>query len=368
MGIVKVVAGGFYGSEGKGAIAAHLSRPDEFDNGIAIRVGGSNAGHTVVGPDGTRWPLRHIPVAAVVNPDARLALAAGSEIDLGVLGVEINQLENAGYKIRERLIVDPNATLVTGDHKRAEENTGLTGRLGSTAKGIGAARSERAWRTAPTVRDFADNGALKVYGIDDAMIQDVAVLAHTELNSLGGKVLIEGTQGYGLGVHTRFYPYTTSTDCRAVDFLAQAGVSPWEDVLEIYLVYRPNPIRVAGNSGPLEGETSWEALGLPTEQTTVTRNTRRVGVWDDQLAREAWQANGGRRNHGVVIPVIAMLDHQFPQIAGWTNKGADDLTAEQRGFLEDTVWPWTDRIEKTCFDGVEVALAGTGPDTVLDYR
>ena len=368
MGTVKVIAGGFFGSEGKGAIAAHLSRPAELNDGLAIRVGGSNAGHTVVGADGTRWPLRHIPVAAVTNPDALLALAAGSEIDLKVLDHEITALEDAGYKIRERLVIDPNATLVTGDHKTSEERTGLTGRLGSTAKGIGAARSERIWRTAPTVRQFLGDGALRVYGIDGGMIQDVAGLAREELDQ-GGTVLVEGTQGYGLGVHTRFYPFTTSTDCRAVDFLAQAGVSPWGHDLEVYLVYRPNPIRVAGNSGPLKGETTWEALGLPEEQTTVTRKTRRVGAWDPVLAREAYLANGGQLTetwHNAVYPVLAMADHLHLPVAGLSNFG-EPLTPEQAAICEE-LWAKTKPLEEAAFGETEFLIYGTGPSTVLDYR
>src|SRR5882724_12243491 len=118
---LQVIVGGQYGSEGKGAIAAYLAA--EQDSLLALRVAGPNAGHTVIGrcppecPDGVPpdhavtsgtiagrhlasahpWRLRHVPVAAVTNPDAQLALAPGSEIDPDVITQEILSLDAAGY-------------------------------------------------------------------------------------------------------------------------------------------------------------------------------------------------------------------------------------------------------------------------------
>ena len=61
---------------------------------------------------------------------------------------------------------------------------------------------------------------------------------------------------------------------------------------EVWLVARVHPIRIAGNSGPLFGEQTWEQVGVPAEYTTVTKKERRVGRWDADLVREAIEANG----------------------------------------------------------------------------
>ena len=61
-----VVVGGQYGSEGKGAVVGHIAhRPGHTDStgpldsrDLVIRVGGPNAGHTVVDPDGQVYRLR----------------------------------------------------------------------------------------------------------------------------------------------------------------------------------------------------------------------------------------------------------------------------------------------------------------------
>jgi adenylosuccinate synthase len=172
-----------------------------------------------------------------------------------------------------------------------------------------------------------------------------------------GNVIIEGTQGYGLGLHHRNYPQVTSSDCRAIDFLAMAGISPWSmDVFrfKVIVVARCFPIRVAGNSGPLQGETSWSALGLPEERTTVTNKVRRVGTWDSELLDEAIRANGGGNWNPDVQLAITMLDQRFPDVEGATDKR--ELSAEAIDWLAEV----QDEHE------TDVALVGTSPKTMME--
>src|SRR5438874_11774178 len=61
---VSVVVGGQFGSEGKGKTALEIARRDR-NVAAAIRVGGTNSGHTVIGKDGRRYALRQLPAAAV---------------------------------------------------------------------------------------------------------------------------------------------------------------------------------------------------------------------------------------------------------------------------------------------------------------
>lgn len=310
---LQVVVGGQYGSEAKGHVAGWLALHDQVD--LAIRVAGPNAGHSVVHPDtGVKYALRHVPAAAVTNPNTKLAIAAGSEIDFTVLGDEIRRLEGDGIKVRERLLIDSNATVLTGRYIKYEDDEKLTERIGSTSKGVGAARAQRIWRAASTV------GQMQMDSYPFGNIGDVSAVAALTLK-LGDNVQIEGTQGYGLGLHGPHYPYCTSSDCTAIDFLAMARVNPWSaptNPLQIWVVFRPYPIRVAGNSGPLWEETTWEKLGLPPEYTTVTNKMRRVGQWDSALAAAAVAANGGSFG-GAANPVriaITMADQLDPALAG----------------------------------------------------
>lgn len=368
IGKLYVVTGGQYGSEGKGAVAGRIARDLEQrgQQVVGVRVGGPNAGHTVLGhcpksceisPDGDGhevakhpWRLRQVPVTAVTAPDSQLIIAAGSEVDLAVLGDEISQLDAAGYKASERLIVDRAATLLTRRHILAETADELTDRIGSTGKGIGAARSDRIWRRAETWRDYLESSA------------HTSSLVEEWLGD-GAAVIVEGTQGYGLGLHTDHYPHVTSGDCRAIDFLAQAGISPWRmglkgaPDLKVVVCYRPYPIRVAGNSGELAGETTWEALGLPVEHTTVTQKVRRVGEWDPALATAAWQANGGSRE-GVVWAAMTMMDSVDSALAGnnwlqmgWTQRAAPGSAKALLASAD--------------INPVNLGYVGTGPDTAI---
>lgn len=359
MGTLSVVVGGQFGSCGKGHIAGYLTRTTEFGTGLAIRVAGGNAGHSVVDPNtGLKYALRQVPVAAVTNPHALLGIAAGSEIDGDVLEQEILHLETNGIKIRDRLLIDPAATVVEPHHLAAEQASGIVQRIGSTGKGIGAARASRINRQAATVGGshprFSHLGA----------IRDVATLAAETLRG-HGDVLVEGTQGYGLGLHTPWYPRTTSSDCRAIDFLAMAGVSPWQegvDLFRVWLVVRPYPIRVAGDSGPLLGETTWEALGLPEEITTVTKKIRRVGAWDPALVAAAVQANGGRGPHLRVA--LTMADQIQPDLAGM-----DTVAYQQRGKVtikDGLLHQWANTNLMPIVG--DIHLITTSPSTVVDLR
>jgi adenylosuccinate synthase len=345
---VIVVVGAQFGSEAKGAITGRLAA-DLGPHDVNIRVAGPNAGHTAYDPDGREWKLRTIPVGAVTSRTCQLHLAAGSEIDPLVLATEMSMLEEAGHDVTRRLTIHPSATILEPRHQRQESEAGIVGRVGSTGKGIGAARAERVMRTAFTYREFAAGKPSA-----SALMSESGPF---DLDGVG-TVVIEGTQGYGLGLHTRFYPQVTSSDCRAIDFLAMAGISPWDDQvldLQVILVARTFPIRVAGNSGPLKGESTWADLGLPEERTTVTNNIRRVGTWDAQLLDEAIRANGGGNWSQNVTLAITMLDQLFPESAGKTES---DLPADAREWLVEI----QDAFETT------ISYVGTGPTTHFEVE
>lgn len=376
-GTVSVVTGGQFGSEAKGAVAGYLASAEQNSTPVVcVRVGGPNAGHTVYGrcprgceeeshPSGEAahpWRLRQVPVAAVTNERAKLLIAAGSEVDFNVLAYEVDMLRSAGYEVSDRLFVDVSATVLTKDHiEHEQQGSNLNARCGSTAKGIGAARSARIWRMADTVGQLVNE-----LGPNDADLIQTNLARSTgflKANLVrGAHVVIEGTQGYGLGLHTEYYPQCTSGDARAIDFLAQAGLSPWANYIEdieVWVVARTRPIRVAGNSGPLAGETSWDALGIPAERTTVTQNVRRVGSWDSALVRDAVAANGGDDNPRVKL-ALTMVDYEIPGVRGVTDwdKLGESVQDALRGLIN----------EVSHAVGARVELVGTSPTSIIDLR
>lgn len=358
MGKLMVVVGGQFGSEAKGACAAALAA--RSDCPLVIRTGGPNAGHTVWSPDGSQeYKLRQLPTAAISNPDARLAIAAGSVVDPELLAKEIQETGT------QRLVhVDEMATVLDPEHLDEEKYAAKQLNNWSTQKGIGAARSARVMRTARVWRDSPHDSNV---GAARAVCSDVAHLARTQL-ATGGDVIIEAAQGYGLGLHTQYYPKTTSADCRAIDALAAVGVSPWYarsivgTELEIWVVMRPYPIRVAGESGPLRNEVSWAELGLPEEHTTVTNKVRRVGLWDPALAENALLANGAPAKE--VRVWFSMMDQVIPELAGVAHKefwaGTDYLGGPAAGRVRDQLSDWAALIRSA---RSTIRAIGTGPRT-----
>ena len=371
MSTIDIVTGAQYGSEGKGHVTAQLvHRYNQPGHKVTnIRVAGPNAGHTVIDEGGMSFALRTIPVAAAIHHDADLYIAPGSEIDLDVFRQEVLNLRQAGHPVRN-LYVSGEATLLTSKNKDQETQLAMHENIGSTGKGIGSARADRIMRTAERLSDNWEARTI----ITSLKAQILTAPEHllfmaNQLNQDNRHIVIEGTQGYGLGLHAGRYPQCTSSDTRAVDFLAMAGISPWAPGVERvtpWLVARVYPIRVSGNSGPLENETTWEELGLPEERTTVTQKTRRVGDWDAKLIREAAMANGITAHQYGTSPqenkspgrvALTMVDQKIPQIHGYTH--LDDVDDD----THDLVWELIRDVETNA--GTTVGMFTTSADTCI---
>lgn len=281
-----VVMGGQYGSEGKGKVSALIAEQEGID--ICVRCGGPNSGHSFLMDDGSRILLRQLPTA-VIRPLTRLLIPAGALVDLAVLRKEIGDF---GLDAR-RVGVDRNAMIIEEADRDTEERLGMRERLSSTLSGVGSAVARRALRRPDVMlAGQIDEPWLK------SLITDVAKECNRALDG-GKKVLIEGTQGFGLSLyHSEYYPKTTSRDTCASGFLSEVGLSPLR-VNEIVMVFRTFPIRVAGEqAGLLHNEIDWETVQresqYPTnirEYTSVTEKLRRVSRFDWHLARRAVDLN-----------------------------------------------------------------------------
>lgn len=282
-----IVVGGQYGSEGKGKVVAltalGLNAP------YVVRCGGPNSGHTVW-LNGEEIVLRQVP-SGVLNPNAVLLLGAGCAVDQEVLIGEAKRLNVP----RERLVVDPRSVLITESHRAQEVET--TRRISSTGSGTGAALRDRMSRR-PDVKLAGDSAKLPMF----ARIESVAPLLHDQLDR-GGEVIVEGTQGFGLSLlHGFAYPFVTARDTTVAGFAAEVGISP-RQVDRIIMVVRTFPIRVGGQSGPLDGEISWEEVrdlsGAPEvipEFTSVTKKVRRVARFDLEAVRPSFSWRKRRKS------------------------------------------------------------------------
>ncbi|MBB4169309.1 adenylosuccinate synthetase [Rhizobium sp. BK538] len=317
---VSIVVGGQFGSEGKGKVALEIARKAKGPVTV-IRVGGPNSGHTGYDRSGKKWALRQMP-ASCIDKNVDVVFPAGSYIDVELLLSEIEELQYP----KKRVFISPYARIILPEHKNWERQAGLTGAIGSTGSGVGGAVMAAVAREAsnfplssPDAEHFAPL---------QGFVTDVATLLRMQLDK-GFRVVIEGTQGFGLSLlEGGYWPKATSRCTTAAGALAEAGLSPL-DVDDVTMVIRSYPIRVAGESGPLLGETTWEEIASNIggedirEYTTVTQKLRRVGKFDPDIVNRAVSVNSPTRivmNHLDYLGHVSDLDDSNTEIARFISR------------------------------------------------
>lgn len=376
---VTVVMGGQYGSEGKGEFVAHLARTNKVL--ACVRTGGPNAGHTItkrhdplatgtayIGMAGAvdwRMKMRHIPCAWQTD-GIPLYLSPGALIDQHVLAAEMSEVWRRGWQ--GHLGVDTHALVIDDFHREQETRLGMRARIGSTTEGIGAARADKIMRNAQLANSWRDGmWEVDFPGTDLCDVPDqlnsLIAVRNLQLDpdwdypdELG--VLIESTQGFGLSLElSGHYPFTTSTNITPGHLLGECGLSS-RLTHQVIAVMRTFPIRVAGNSGPMAHEITWDKLHSFSdgrapkdgEHTTVTNLVRRVGEWDEELAD---------RMAMVCKPdyvALTFLDYMFPKLA--------DCVDPDRIMGESGVQDYLRMVDEDC--EAEVRWVSTGPGCITE--
>lgn len=321
-GLVDVIVGGQYGSEGKGNIAFAIG--EEYD--LLCRVGGPNAGHKV--PMDEPFTHRLLP-SATMTSEAPILIGPGAVLKLDVLFDEISECDVES----DRLHIDRQAMIISSKDVRAEG--ALVEAIGSTGQGVGAATARRITGRKGKLALARDVPELAPFL---ASSQDVLAAAYAR----GDRILLEGTQGTGLSLYHGAYPHVTSRDTTVAGCLAEMGIAPGR-VRKVIMVCRTYPIRVQSpkakdkTSGPMSLKTSWAEISrrskIPirelrqVEKGSVSKKQRRVGEFDwAQLSRSA-QLNGAT---DVALTFVDYLD-----IENRNARRFDQLVPETIRFIEE---------------------------------
>lgn len=324
--MVTVVVGGQWGDEGKGKIVSYLCLKDKPD--IIARAGvGPNAGHTVK-YRGKKYALRLTP-SGFIYKKARLLIGAGVLVNPWVILEEIKSLG-----IEERIGIDMRCGIIEEHHINYDKKSAhLSGKIGSTGTGCGPANIDRANRTLKQAKDIE---GLKPY------LADVPLEVNEGLRK-GKKVLIEGSQGFGLSLFYGTYPYVTSKDTSAGMAAVDVGVGP-RNIKDVIVAFKSYPSRVGAGPFPTEmSSEEAERLGI-VEYGTVTGRKRRTGAFDYDQARYSAMINSASQ---VALTCIDYLDKD--------SRGAREykkLSSKAKAFIEE--------VEKKV--GVPVTLISTGPE------
>lgn len=350
-GKLTVLVGGQYGSEGKGAIAAHIA--NKYD--VHIRVGSPNAGHTIYWR-GKKHVMQSIP-CGWINPNANIVIGRGALLNMKQFMKELVHILTYYPNFLDRLFIDPEAGIL--DEKFHEEEGGVNGemhkRIGSTGEGVGPARIARLKRDTNEFHQFKD--VASEYGLEECMTPNTPWMVAKWQDS-GMNILIEGTQGSGLSLLHSHYPYCTSIDTNAAGIISEVGIAP-NRVTDVLMVCRTYPIRVAGNSGYMKNEITWEELAARIgntelaknpEKTTVTHKIRRIAEWDDELHQQSCLLNAPTEI------ALTFTDYVDPDLYETEDLQKIKNSARLNQFMTDH-----DLLHR-------VKYFGTGPKTVVEAK
>ena len=328
-----VIAGGFWGDEGKGKIISYLALKEPLD--FCVRTGSVNAVHTIW-YKGKRYAL-HMVAGGFVHEKCRLLIGAGANVDVKQFLEEVE-----ATNVKKRIGVDNQASIIEEKHSTQDKsNAHLKQVVGTTGRGVGPAIEERVRRTAKLARDVPE---LKTY------LTDVSAEVNDAIDE-DKKVLLEGTQGLMLSLFHGTYPYVTGRDTSAAAICSEAGVGPTK-ISDVLVVLKTFITRVG--AGPLPGEISKEEAQKRGwfETAAGTGRDRRSAPFSFELAKKAVAINGATQI------ALTKLDCVFPACQG--AKTYSMLSSEAKAFVND--------VEKRT--GVPVALIGTGPEAldIIDRR
>lgn len=335
-----------FGSCGKGLFAGYLALREKPDT--LITAWAPNAGHTFVDADGTKYVNIALPNGIIEPSVKRILLGPGSVINYQILSGEMEQYRSllAGKEI----LIHEHAAVVTERHRELEAAYGFG--IGSTMKGVGEAVIQK------IRRDRADMNIAGVALRGTPLSGLIATREeYNQAMDVAGRCVIEGAQGYSLGINSGYYPYTTSRECTKWQLFVDCGLpGNLGTIPVVHGVCRTFPIRVSnrydkdgnqiGWSGPNypdQKELHWERdLGIAPELTTVTRLPRRVFSFSAMQVQQAIRANG---IHDVFLNFANYL------------KGARG-SAQVHGERYTTL---VDLIDMIQLQGAEVKWVGFGP-------
>lgn len=270
---------GQFGSTGKGLMASVLAEAGARKITHVTTNAGPNSGHVSYFGD-EEIKLQQLPTAGVIlnklGHPATVYLNAGAVIDAAILDAEMSKYCRGEYPV----LVHPLSAQIS--YSNVLEDQKNTERMSSTGKGVGPAIIDKLRREG--------------HPLPLSMCSSIDMDDFWDWSN--DVVLVETSQGFSLGLNSaKFYPHVTSRECTVMQAIADARI-PAQMVKKVVCCFRTYPIRVGsvgdGTSGghyPDQQETTWEAIGVKPELTTVTKRVRRVFTWSRQQFREAVAAN-----------------------------------------------------------------------------
>ena len=314
------VLGAQWGDEGKGKIVDLLTPNFSI---VARYQGGHNAGHTVYA-NGRKFVLRLLP-SGILHDGITCVIGNGVVVDPQALFAEIDEVEAAGVKIGDRLVISDKAHLILPYHREldllSEARRGER-KIGTTSRGIGPAYEDKIARRGVRVGDLVNMEALgnavrhnvaarnriipestmdagqvleelrAAWARMSPWVTDVSLFL-ARARSAQRSIMFEGAQGTLLDIDHGTYPYVTSSNATVGGVCTGLGVPP-RTIDGVIGVAKAYTTRVGEGALPTEltGELGNRLRESGQEFGAVTGRPRRCGWYDAVAVRYAVRVNG----------------------------------------------------------------------------
>lgn len=312
MNKVDVLLGLQWGDEGKGKIVDVLTPNYEI---VGRFQGGPNAGHTLEF-ENQKYVLRSIPSGIFQGNNTNI-IGNGVVLNPSLFKKEIQELEQSGHELTQRLKISKKAHLIMPTHTlldAAYESAKGDGKIGTTGKGIGPTYTDKISRNGLRVGDLLHDfdkkyqkakqkhlDILKNYtltydleSLEKEWFEGIEVLKRFELIESehfineclkkDKKVLAEGAQGTLLDIDFGSYPFVTSSNTISAGACTGLGIAP-SAIGEVYGIFKAYCTRVGSGPFPTElFDTDGDRIREKgAEFGSVTGRPRRCG-WIDLVA------------------------------------------------------------------------------------
>ncbi|MBS3067395.1 adenylosuccinate synthase [Candidatus Micrarchaeota archaeon] len=333
---VSTIIGMQWGDEGKGKIIDILAKDYDY---IVRFNGGDNAGHTI--KVGNRKFGLHLVPSCIFYPEKFKVIGNGVVINPETLLKEINEVENAGYSLKN-LIISEAAHVILQWHKELDGIEDEKGGIGTTKRGIGPSFADKASRnTAIRICDlYNDNLKERIASIAELKIKIISAYGKETkfnddeiLNKLKSfaekikpfvrntsyllneaidkkkKILLEGAQGTLLDIDHGTYPFVTSSNTTTGAACTGSGIPP-KKINKVIGITKAYTTRVG--SGPFPTELT-DDLGEKIRQKggefgTTTGRPRRCGWLDLVALKYSAMINGTDELVITKLDVLSELD------------------------------------------------------------
>jgi adenylosuccinate synthase len=405
---VDVVLGGHRGDEGKGRYVDILAA----DHDIAARFnGGSNAGHTVVLPDGRELALHQIP-SGIPHPNVVNVIGNGVLVDVIKLNTEIENIRAKGIAVTPgNLKISSAAHLILPHHICADGiREAGAGKQGSTKSGIAQAAAEKAMRTNLRAEDIfyqpknlfrfvyaglkAQQEDRERAGLEKVDPLDITVEYCDQAAKLGeyvtdtvmylngalsGKkpkrILAEGAQAFLLDIDHGMYPFVTSSTTTAGGVASGLGIPARLDrvtavvkAIQSHVGEGPfvTEITEEGNEELLE-RLHGDMSKVDAEKGTTTGRIRRLGHLDLPQLKRACIVNGVTDLALSKLDWVSRYENKIPVCVGYELNNNYYNTAPDSAILLDASTPVYEYLPNWSEDISEVRSFKKLPKNAKNY-